>query len=84
MFYFPTWFWDAFEWEQGDKKLLKQVSCAVAFTFAYFKPFFLSAMVNFIVFMLRNPQFEKLISKLYLPLNQSQSIHTWQTREKLI
>ena len=32
MFYFPAWAWDVFEREQADKKLLKQVSCAAAFT----------------------------------------------------
>ena len=31
MFYFPAWSWDDFEWEQADKKLLKQASCAAAF-----------------------------------------------------
>ena len=32
MFYFATWSWDALEWEQTDKKSLKQASCAAAFT----------------------------------------------------
>ena len=29
--YFPAWPWDAFEWKQADKKLLKQTSCAAVF-----------------------------------------------------
>ena len=30
MFYFPAWSWDAYEWKQADKKLLKQAPFAAA------------------------------------------------------
>ena len=30
MLYFSAWSWDAFEWEQADKQLLKQASSAAA------------------------------------------------------
>ena len=33
MFYYPAWSWDAFQWEKADKKLLKQSSCAAAFSY---------------------------------------------------
>ena len=35
MFYVPAWTWDAFEWGQADKQLLKQASCAAAFSLRF-------------------------------------------------